>query len=400
MTRREALHYANAAHFFDHFFLLIFPTAALAIAPAWAKSYAEVLLLGTPLYAAFALATLPAGWLGDRFGRMVLMGVFFMGCGASALIVSLSEGPAGLMLGLGLLGMFAALYHPVGLPLVTDLGERTGRVLAVNGVFGNLGLAASAAATGYLAAQFGWTAAFSVPGIVSLGIGSVVLFRCRKHRRLNRASGPVRRQTLRQTPRRTLFVVAAVILTAAVFGGFVFNAVTISLPKFFAERLADVSGDLSWIGASAGAVFAVAAFAQLPVGELLDRLGARPILIFLLSSQIVLLGCLSQLTGWPALALSLLLVTMLFAEIPVTTWLISRYVPTDARSRVVSVEYVLSLGMTSAAVPLIATMHGASLGFDVQFIVLAALAAIVLLAAAFLPAEHGSAPAPENAPAE
>ena len=83
MTRHEALHYVNAAHFFDHFFLLIFPTAALAIGPAWNTSYAEILLLGSPLYIAFALGTLPAGWLGDRYDRVLLMGIFFIGCGVS-----------------------------------------------------------------------------------------------------------------------------------------------------------------------------------------------------------------------------------------------------------------------------------------------------------------------------
>lgn len=385
MTRTEALHYANAAHFLDHFFLLIFPTAALAIAPAWGQDYADILLLGTPLYAAFALGTLPAGWLGDRFDRTMLLGCFFIGCGLSSLLVAMSNGSTGMMIGLGLLGLFAAIYHPVGLPLVTDLGIRTGRALAVNGVFGNLGLAASAAATGFLSARFGWQAAFAVPGAASVLAGLVVLLRCRKG--IHQKSSAVDHAAVANPDpsRQTLLIVAAVILAAALFGGFVFNAVTISLPKFFDERLGGVSGDLSWVGASAGIVFAAAAFAQLPVGELLDRLGARPILLFLLTTQTALLICLSQLTGWWALALSLLLVTMLFAQIPVTTWLISRYVPTTARSRVVSVEYVLSLGMTSAAVPILAGMHGAGLGFDAQFLMLAMAAGIVLFAAIFLP---------------
>ncbi len=399
MTRREALHYVNAAHFFDHFFLLIFPTAALAIARAWETSYAEILLLGSPLYVTFALGTLPAGWLGDRYDRVLLMGVFFAGCGVSSLFIAQSAGRAELMAGLGLLGLFAAIYHPVGLPLVTDLGERTGRALAVNGVFGNLGLAGSAAATGFLSSRFGWQAAFAVPGALSAVLGAGILLR-RSRLPVVKVSDAKGGRSQLQSSRRTLMVVAAVVLAAALFGGFVFNAVTISLPRFFEERLGEISGDLAWIGASAGAVFAVAAFAQLPVGELLDRLGARPILIFLLASQIILLACLSQAAGWLALALSLMLVTMLFAEIPITTWLISRYVPTGARSRVVSVEYVLSLGMTSAAVPAIATMHGAGFGFDVQFIILALSAAVVFFAAILLPAGPDLARSHSRFPAE
>ena len=78
MSRNELLQFINLAHFFDHFFLLIFPTAALALAPAWGMTYAQVLIFGTPLYAMFAIGTLPSGWLGDRVDRMTLMIVFFV----------------------------------------------------------------------------------------------------------------------------------------------------------------------------------------------------------------------------------------------------------------------------------------------------------------------------------
>ncbi len=400
MTRREALHFINAAHFFDHFFLLIFPTAALAIARAWDMTYSEVLLLGSPLYVMFALGTLPAGWLGDWVDRMKLIALFYLGCGASSLFIALSPGPASLMIGLGMLGLFTALYHPVGLALVADLSERTGRALAVNGVFGNMGLAGAAAVTGILASHLGWETAFAVPGLVSFAVGSVLFLR--QHVGGNSAASQVTsaRGDTASTRLRTQVVVLAVIFAAALFGGFVFNAVTISLPKFFDERLVSVAGDLSWIGASTGLVFAISAFAQLPVGELLDRFGARPILLFLLIAQIVLLACLSQVAGWVTLVLALLLVTMLFAEIPITTWLISRHIRSGLRSRVVSAEYVLSLGMASAAVPLIAGMHVTGLGFDVQFIVFAASACLVLVATLFLPSNRTQTATLSTYPAE
>jgi MFS family permease len=385
MSRNAALQFINAAHFFDHFFLLIFPTAALAIAPAWGMTYADTLVLGTPLYVMFALGTLPAGWLGDRIDRMKLMMVFFLGCGASSLLIALSSGSTLLMIGLGLLGLFAAIYHPVGLALVTDIGKRTGRALAINGVFGNMGLAGAALITGILADQAGWRSAFAVPGIISIAIGGVLFL---SHRNTRRNAGSAESST-RKVPvavdTRTQYIVFGVVCVAALFGGFIFNAITISLPKFLDERLVGATGDLSWVGASAALVFAVAAFAQLPVGELLDRFGAKPILCSLLAAQGVLLVVLSQATGWAALVIALLLVTSLFAAIPITSWLLGHYVRSGLRSRVMSVEYVLSLGMASAVVPLIALMHRTGRGFDFQFLLLAASASIVFLAALFLP---------------
>jgi MFS family permease len=388
MSRNETLQFINLAHFLDHYFLLIFPTAVLALAPAWDMTYAQALVLGTPLYVMFALGTLPAGWLGDRIDRVQLIILFFLGCGASSLLVALSTGPLSLMTGLGLLGLFTALYHPVGLAHVTDIGLRTGRALAVNGIFGNMGLAAAALITGVLAKNIGWQSAFALPGLASIAIGLVFYWRYRGQGNSVESHVSTQLKISVTSGRRVQLVVFGVICIAALFGGMVFNAITISLPKFLDERLIEVAGDLSWIGAITGAIFAMAAFAQLPVGELLDRYGARPILLFLLSVQIVLLLLLSQATGWLALLLALLLLTMMFAEIPITTWLLGRYVKSGLRSRAMSVEYILSLGMGSAAVPLLSMAHAAGYGFQVQFPVLAVSAAIVLIAALFLPAER------------
>lgn len=384
MSRIELSLFVNAAHFLTHYALLIFPTAALAIAPAWGMSFADVMLTGSPLYAAFALGTLPAGWLGDRIDRLALIVVFYLGIGAAGVAISLTDGATGLAIGLAALGLFAAIYHPVGLALLAEGGTRAGRALAVNGVFGNLGLAGAAAATGVLAQAWGWQAAFAVPGGASLLLGGLLLARAglrgdRRHTaRTVAAQDPVDR-----SQEKTVF---AVVCVSALMGGLIFNLVTIALPKFLDERLARDGTDLAWIGLSTGLVFAVAAVAQLPVGELLDRIGARPVLSALLAAQAVLFLALSQATGWAALALALLAVTCLFAEIPITTWLLGRHLAPGIRSRAISVEYTLSLGVGSVAAPLLALLHGAGIGFSMQFVGLALCAGVVLVAARRLPA--------------
>ena len=58
-------------------------------ASVWDMHYADVLLLGSPMYLMFALGTLPAGWLGDRMNRLTLIAVFFLGCGLSSLWIAL-----------------------------------------------------------------------------------------------------------------------------------------------------------------------------------------------------------------------------------------------------------------------------------------------------------------------
>ena len=287
--------------------------------------------------------------------------------------------------GLASLGLFSAIYHPVGLAHVTQIGLRSGRALAINGVFGNMGLAGAAITTGVLSQFFGWQSAFALPGVISVAIGGALIVRNRNNRHLSTSSTKSEKGSVTTHDRRTQLTVFLVICIAALFGGMVFNMVTISLPKFLDEKLMTDGANLAWIGASAGLVFAVAAFAQLPVGELLDRHGARPILLCLLAGETILMLMLTQASGWGAFVLILLLVTVMFAGIPITTWLVGHYLDAGIRSRAVSVEYVLSLGVGSAVVPLIAMLQRAGVGFENQFAGLAVLSFIIFIAGQFLP---------------
>ena len=186
MLRSRAFLSLNLAHFFDHFVLLILPTAALATG----ADYAGSLSPATWAFTAFALATLPAGWLGDRWGRVAMMRVYWFGTGAACLVAGLAPGAWGLATGLALIGLFAAIYHPVATAMVMGFQERAGHALAVNGVWGNMGVAAAALATALLAEWVSWRAAFVVPGLLMLALGC------------HYATIPASAQTVVQTARR------------------------------------------------------------------------------------------------------------------------------------------------------------------------------------------------------
>ncbi|WP_421709235.1 MFS transporter [Algihabitans sp.] len=375
----------HAAHFACHYKLLIFPTAVIALERAWGLDYGAALALGTPLYVAFALATLPAGWLGDRCNGDRLIALQFLGSGLAALAAGLAQTQLQFMAALAALGLFAAIYHPVGLAMVTRLSARRGRALAVNGVFGNLGLAAATLVTALLAEAYGWRSAFLVPGAVATAAGAL-------HLLLRRAPPlPPASEEARTTPaavsvsRRTQLRVLAVVLSAALFSGVVFNGVSVSLPKLFDERLDSLAPGLAQVGGYGALVFAVAAFAQLPVGTLLDRLGGRPVMLGLYALVIVALILLSQAVGPAALPLAVVAVTLMFAGIPITGWLMGRYVAVAWRSRAFALEYVLALGVSSSVVPAMAALHLAGQGFDRQYLLFAVCAAVVVSAASFLP---------------
>ena len=386
------LPFLNLAHAFDHFFLLIFPTAVLALGEAWAMPYGEVLALGTPAFVVFALATLPVGWLGDRVSRTSLMSVFFVGIGASSVLVGLAPGPVGIAVALGLLGLFAAIYHPVATALVVQHAAKRGAALGINGVFGNLGVAFAPLVTGALCASVGWRAAFIVPGLIAILTG--LLFMAgparREAREGHRAAAPDHRPA---PPARAQVRVFAVVALTALFGGIVFNGITVALPKVFEERLAGLVSGISEVGLAASLVFMVASFAQIGMGRLLDRVGARPVLLGCAALQTVLFIAIIGAGGPLLLLLSVPLMLVVFGEIPVGAWLVGHYAAPGWRSRIYGVQYLLALGVSAGVVPMIAVLHEMSGGFGAMFALLAGAAAVVTIAACFLPRRTGEQPA-------
>ena len=121
----------------------------------------------------FGLGSLPAGRLGDLWGRRVMMIIFFFGIGVAALLAALTQNAWQLAAALTLLGTFASIYHPVGIPMLLQNAPNPGAVIGVNGLAGNLGIAVAALGTGLLVKWLGWRAAFAVPGLLAIACGIV-----------------------------------------------------------------------------------------------------------------------------------------------------------------------------------------------------------------------------------
>jgi MFS family permease len=393
---RLALPFLNLGHALDHFFMLIFPTAVLALGPAMGRSYEELLPLATVGFVALGLGTLPAGWLGDRWSRRGMMILFFIGIGTASILTGFARSTFELACGLGLIGLFAAIYHPVGIPMVVASSERVGRTLAINGVFGNLGLAFAAIATGLLTDIISWQAAFILPGGLSIvaGIAFALLVREDPGHATRRVIAPV------TAPRLVQIKVFAMVVVGAVLGGVLFHAGTVALPKVFADRAAGLATGITEVGGLVSIVFAVAAIAQIPVGWLLDRHPARWIQVGLAAAQFLFLLLAVSATDWAMLFVAMPLLFAIFGEIPIGDWLIARYTADRWRSRAYAASYVFSFGVSFAIAPLVAWLYGASGGFGTLFLVMAGCSVLIGLAALFLLPATRPAPAVFAVPAE
>jgi len=381
--------FLNVGHFLDHLFMLIFATvAALRLAEEWGMSYAALIPYATPGFVAFGICAIPAGWIADKWSREGMMIIFFIGIGASSIATALASTPLEIALGLFAIGVFAAIYHPVGLAMVVHGRKKTGIPLAINGVFGNLGVAAAALLTGWLIDTGGWRNAFVLPGAVSIGLGVAyaAFVWAGRGSRATAATGTAGKAAAGASSieRATFVRVLSIIVFTTAVGGLIFQSTTFSLPKIFDERLTDIATSATAVGGYAFLVFAIAALAQLVVGYLVDHHSVRTVFAFVAGLQAVFFALMYQLTGVAALVVSVAFMLVVFGQIPINDVLVGRITKSEWRSRVYSVRYIVTFSVMASTLPLIAGIH-ASWGFGALFVVMAVAATGILAAVLMLP---------------
>ena len=82
----------NIGHGIDHMFLLIFATAVGSITLEFGYSnWGDLMPYSVGAFALFGLGALPAGRLGDLWGRRIMMITFFIGIGAASMLTALAQ---------------------------------------------------------------------------------------------------------------------------------------------------------------------------------------------------------------------------------------------------------------------------------------------------------------------
>jgi len=385
-TARSTALLLNAGHALDHLFLLIFATAVGAIAADWGMVWQDLMPYTAGAFVMFGLGSLPAGRLGDLWGRRAMMVIFFLGMGASGLLIASTSGVWSLAAALTLMGVFSSIYHPVGIPMLVQHAKNPGFTIGVNGLFGNLGIAIAAILTGFLVKQFGWRAAFVVPGGVALLCAALFALLVPQE-----TEPPARRPKKSvDLPRSLMARVLAVMTLAAISSSLIFNFTTNGNGQLLTERLRGLVDDPATLGALLAVVYTIASLAQLVVGKLIDRYPLKWVYLPIVAAQAPLFLLAAPAGGWPLYATVLAFMVFVFGAIPFVDAMIVQYVDDRMRSRVAGMRLTVSFGVSSLAVYVLGPTVKAA-GFGTLLTVMATIAAFTTLCVALLPGKITSA---------
>ena len=374
--------FVNAAHFIDHYAMLIFAAAVIIMGPALGMAYSELLPYATPGFVAFGAGSLITGWLGDRWSRRHMMLIFFFGIGASMIAVGFVSSPLQLGAALLAIGLFASIYHPVGTAMIVSYAERLGREMGLNGVWGNLGVASSALVTGVIGQYLGWRFAFIIPGGITMLIGVIfaanIVHEDRKGSKQAAAQARVAKEDMWRVILALLIVVIAISTT--------FNAVTVALPKLFAERLSGLTQSPALLGVIAACVYVFGAMTQYTIGKLLDRHSLKTValpLSFMLAPFLYLAATLENL---PLILVSIGVVMGAFGQVTVNDAMVGKYTTEEWRSRAYAVRYFVGFTAAGVSVGTVAWLYQQG-GFTTMLHAFAGLCLLSIAAAIILPRE-------------
>jgi predicted MFS family arabinose efflux permease len=254
--------------------------------------------------------------------------------------------------------------------MLVQQARNPGATIGVNGLAGNLGIAAAAIVTGFLVELAGWRAAFVVPGLACMAFGA--LFWWRAPRETEPPAQRTRKASIPLAPGQLARVLTVMTLASA-SGGLIFNLTTNGNGQMLGERLAALAKDPSTLGLLLGAVYAVASVAQVIVGRLIDRYPLKPMWLVIVLAQAPMLALAAVAPGWWAWLALLGSMVFIFGAIPFTDATIVRFVDDRMRSRVAGVRLAVSLAISSGAVWALGPAVKAA-GFPTLFAVMAGIA--------------------------
>jgi MFS family permease len=344
-------------------------------------SYGPILALATGMFVLYGLLSLPQGWLAQHFGRKILMTAFFLGTGGGLIGAGLAHSSVALAVALAFAGGFAAIYHPIGTTMLVEAaGDKPGRSIGVNGVFGNLGVALAPVVTAFLANGVGWRAAFIAPGILCAVAGLLWMRTPLAH-----ASAHINRRPFPPIPRHLVRRAVVVLMLIAMSSGLVFNAFTLLLPKLMQERLADNASLLPLVGLAAFLVTLCGALTQFSVGRMIDRTTLKSVFLPVSLVLAPAMLALSFAQGWLVLPLAGAVAASIFGQVTVNETMAARYVSPELRARIYSIRFFVGFLGAAAAAPVVSGLYERTGSVAAVTMLLAAFSIVTLGCALFFP---------------
>ena len=371
-------------HFMSHFNMLVFPALVLPLTLRLNLEMAVILGLSFWMYLLFGLTALPWGILADRLGARKLLFIFFLGAGFSSIGAALwMDSPAIFASFLAALGLFAGIYHPAGLGMISKEMTRVSLGMGYNGMCGNLGLAMAPLLTGIINWLWGPRAAYLFLG--GLNFGGVILM-------LTYPVTESKPEHAAQSGKGNGIATAFFFLLAAMMlGGIIYRGATVILPAYFEFKtpmlyqwlVAMTRGELSQnlvATTITSFIFLIGILGQYSGGRCAERFDPRVCYLFFfgITGPAAFLMAFTQ--DLILMGLAVIFFFFLLGMQPIENTLIARFTPKRFHHSAYGAKFILTFGIGALAVKVVAAIEAA---YDIETVFFS-LSLIVGIALGFI----------------
>jgi len=321
--------------------------------------------LGTCLRLPFGLCAILAGWLADRFGAKRLLLVYLVGASGAALMAWWTPNLGLLFLAMFSLGVFASVYHPAGVGLISHetTAENRPMALGYHGIFGSAGIAAGPfLAALVLATGASWRQYYLVLAVPGVLLAVLLAMRLSHEHGNSAASHPNNSPTREEAPAR--WDCYALLMFSAMLSGFVYAAVLTFLPRYLGGSGLDLGGildrflHLAGLGGRTispvsvgnfltGIVLMLGIFGQYTSGRIARPATLEPLMAFAFFATAPCLLWMGFAGGLSRVLAAALFAPFFFMHQPLFNSLVAKYVPRRRRSLAYGLSFTVGFGVGS-----------------------------------------------------
>jgi MFS family permease len=379
---RAILSSTGYGHFLSHCNMLVFPALALPLSRHFGLDLAATLDLGFWMYLLFGITALPWGMLADKFGPRPLLMLFYLGGGCSGLAAAaFADKPSAFQLALVGIGLFSGIYHPAGLGWIATSIPRTASAMAINGIFGSLGLAAGPLLAGLINWLFGIQAVYFCLGLMNIA-GVFFLLLTKKAAAGAQEAGTATGEQKHTSTKEefTAWKGFLVLLVCMMLGGVVYRGATVTLPALFERNLPTVvtavnnlfqGGTISSnvvATVTIGMLYLIGMYGQYTGGRFGERFDLRYGYLGFHLVTIPFAFLIGTATNMPLILLAALHSFFLLGMQPLENTLVARLTPAWMRSSAYGMKFILTFGVGALSIKLIKVVEqgwGLSLVFPI-----------------------------------
>jgi len=338
----------TSSHFLVHLFEGVLPPLIPLIILEFNTDYFHTGLIVSIFSYAFGFFAIPAGMLSDKIYPKHLITIFLICAGIPAIAIFKATTIIGYGILMGIIGIFAAIYHPAANTLIAHSIKEKGKGFGLHGIAGSLGVAAAPAISAFIGIAAGWRTPHIIYGAISIAIA---IFSLTIPKNDNKFVQDVKTEKTKEKKKQSYYPLLLFFLIA-IFLGLTYKGIMTFLPVYMGENVhfdfiksnkVALGGLITTLALLSGAV------GQYISGKLTDKYQPEKLYFFIVLCGAACVFAIALATNLILILSAVFYAFFYFSVQPIQNYIILIYLPVNRHGIGYGILFMITFGIGSTA---------------------------------------------------